>query len=136
LSALSVLTNNPGTPDEDVIKKIGSDKASSYQNVYEPLELSLPGSSLRSIFATQEKSCFQENPTCGRSTRWVTFCASNSRPPLIIPTALDLLEKMLAFDPGDRITVLEALEHPWLAAYHDVSDEPECPTTFEKWRKI
>jgi mitogen-activated protein kinase 7 len=43
---------------------------------------------------------------------------------------------MLAFDPGDRITVLEALEHPWLAAYHDVSDEPECPTTFEKWRKI
>lgn len=55
---------------------------------------------------------------------------------LTLSAALDLLEKMLAFDPGDRITVLEALEHPWLAAYHDVSDEPECPKTFEKWRKI
>jgi mitogen-activated protein kinase 7 len=43
---------------------------------------------------------------------------------------------MLAFDPDDRITVLEALEHPCLAAYHDVDDEPECPTRFEKWRKI
>jgi hypothetical protein len=66
----------------------------------------------------------------------VSLCANKSRLLLIIPTALDLLEKMLAFDPGDRITVLDALDHPWLAAYHDISDEPECPTTFEKWRKI
>ncbi|KAG6812746.1 hypothetical protein H0H92_000792 [Tricholoma furcatifolium] len=43
---------------------------------------------------------------------------------------------MLAFDPNDRITVPEALEHPWLAAYHDESDEPECPVKFEKWRQI
>ena len=55
---------------------------------------------------------------------------------LIFPAALDLLEKMLAFDPSDRITVSGALDHPWLTAYHDLSDEPECPTTFEKWRKI
>lgn len=51
-------------------------------------------------------------------------------------TALDLLAKMLAFDPMDRITVPEALEHPWLASYHDEEDEPNCPETFEKWRKI
>jgi len=56
--------------------------------------------------------------------------------PLADLQALDLLEKMLAFDPGDRITVPEALEHPWVAAYHDVDDEPECPTKFEKWRKV
>ncbi|KAF5351594.1 hypothetical protein D9758_007165 [Tetrapyrgos nigripes] len=43
---------------------------------------------------------------------------------------------MLAFDPDDRITVPEALEHPWLSAYHDVADEPECPNKFEKWRFI
>jgi hypothetical protein len=43
---------------------------------------------------------------------------------------------MLAFDPMDRITVLGALEHPWLASYHDEEDEPNCPETFEKWRKI
>lgn len=50
--------------------------------------------------------------------------------------ALDLLGKMLAFDPSDRITVLQALEHPWLASYHDEADEPECPEKFEKWREI
>jgi hypothetical protein len=43
---------------------------------------------------------------------------------------------MLTFDPSARITVLGALEHPWLASYHDVNDEPECPQKFEKWRKI
>jgi serine/threonine protein kinase len=51
-------------------------------------------------------------------------------------SALDLLGKMLAFDPSDRITVPEALEHPWLAAYHDESDEPVCPEPFRKWQAI
>ena len=51
-------------------------------------------------------------------------------------SALDLLEKMLAFDPSERITVPEALEHPWLAAYHDESDEPDCPEPFRKWQAI
>lgn len=43
---------------------------------------------------------------------------------------------MLTFDPDDRITVPQALEHPWLSSYHDVDDEPSCPKTFEKWRHI
>lgn len=43
---------------------------------------------------------------------------------------------MLSFDPSSRITVPEALEHPWLSGYHDVNDEPECPTKFERWRDI
>ena len=43
---------------------------------------------------------------------------------------------MLSFDPSDRITVPEALEHPWLAAYHDESDEPVCPEPFRKWQAI
>jgi len=43
---------------------------------------------------------------------------------------------MLTFDPAARITVPEALEHPWLASYHDINDEPECPAKFEKWRQI
>ncbi|KIK60367.1 hypothetical protein GYMLUDRAFT_85374 [Collybiopsis luxurians FD-317 M1] len=50
--------------------------------------------------------------------------------------ALDLLKGMLSFDPDERITVPEALEHPWLAAYHDVKDEPECTQPFDKWRYI
>ncbi|KAH0288559.1 mitogen-activated protein kinase spm1 [Aureobasidium namibiae CBS 147.97] len=47
------------------------------------------------------------------------------------PDALDLLEKMLAFVPAKRITTEEALEHPYLAIWHDPSDEPACPTKFD-----
>jgi mitogen-activated protein kinase 7 len=47
------------------------------------------------------------------------------------PDALDLLDRMLAFDPSRRISVEAALEHPYLAIWHDASDEPDCPTTFD-----
>lgn len=46
------------------------------------------------------------------------------------PDALDLLDRMLAFDPSSRITVEQALEHPYLQIWHDASDEPDCPATF------
>lgn len=46
------------------------------------------------------------------------------------PDALDLLDQMLAFDPSSRISVERALEHPYLQIWHDASDEPDCPTTF------
>lgn len=38
--------------------------------------------------------------------------------------ALDLLEKLLAFNPVKRINVEEALRHPYLEPYHDPEDEP------------
>jgi serine/threonine protein kinase len=47
------------------------------------------------------------------------------------PDALDLLDKMLAFDPAFRTSVEEALEHRYLQIWHDASDEPICPTTFD-----
>lgn len=40
------------------------------------------------------------------------------------PLGIDLLSKLLVFDPLDRYTVQEALEHPYLAVYHDPGDEP------------
>lgn len=43
------------------------------------------------------------------------------------PLALDLLSKMLTFDPEKRITVVEALKHPYLATYHVPKDEPDAP---------
>lgn len=50
--------------------------------------------------------------------------------PRVSPMALDLIEKMLTFDPNKRITAEEALAHPYLANLHDISDEPTCPTPF------
>ncbi|CAN1157324.1 Mitogen-activated protein kinase 4 [Linum perenne] len=44
--------------------------------------------------------------------------------------AVDLLEKMLVFDPNRRITVDEALCHPYLAPLHDINEEPVCPRPF------
>uniref|UniRef100_A0A8C7IPU5 Mitogen-activated protein kinase n=1 Tax=Oncorhynchus kisutch TaxID=8019 RepID=A0A8C7IPU5_ONCKI len=46
--------------------------------------------------------------------------------------ALDLLGRMLTFNPIKRITVEEALAHPYLEQYYDPTDEPvaEEPFTF------
>uniref|UniRef100_A0A8I6GKL7 mitogen-activated protein kinase n=1 Tax=Rattus norvegicus TaxID=10116 RepID=A0A8I6GKL7_RAT len=38
--------------------------------------------------------------------------------------ALDLLDQMLTFNPNKRITVEEALTHPYLEQYYDPTDEP------------
>ncbi|KAJ0111656.1 hypothetical protein Patl1_00492 [Pistacia atlantica] len=46
------------------------------------------------------------------------------------PGIVDLLEKMLVFDPIRRITVDEALCHPYLAPLHDINEEPVCPRPF------
>uniref|UniRef100_A0A0D6R235 Mitogen-activated protein kinase n=1 Tax=Araucaria cunninghamii TaxID=56994 RepID=A0A0D6R235_ARACU len=40
------------------------------------------------------------------------------------PVAINLLDRMLCFDPHKRITVTEALEHPYLSMLHDPSLEP------------
>ncbi|KAJ7155525.1 kinase-like protein [Mycena crocata] len=50
--------------------------------------------------------------------------------------AIELLSHMLTFDPDQRFTVAEALEHPWLNGYHEPEEEPECPEVFEKWKAI
>lgn len=38
-------------------------------------------------------------------------------------SALDLLDKMLTFNPHKRIEVEAALAHPYLEQYYDPSDE-------------
>ncbi|GMN36163.1 hypothetical protein TIFTF001_005790 [Ficus carica] len=67
--------------------------------------------------------------------------------PHVHPAAIDLVEKMLTFDPRQRITVQvhkscgfpniyqsvtveDALAHPYLTSLHDISDEPVCLSPF------
>lgn len=40
------------------------------------------------------------------------------------PLAIDLLEKLMVFDPSKRLTAKEALKHPYMSNYHDPLDEP------------
>eukprot|EP00045_Choanoeca_perplexa_P005470 m.46338 g.46338 ORF g.46338 m.46338 type:complete len:367 (+) comp13139_c0_seq2:347-1447(+) len=44
--------------------------------------------------------------------------------------ALDLLQRMLTFNPDHRITVEEALAHPFLEQYYDPADEPVSDQPF------
>jgi serine/threonine protein kinase len=44
--------------------------------------------------------------------------------PKASPTAIDLLKKIMVFNPQKRITVEEALKHPYLADLHFPEDEP------------
>ncbi|XP_042471039.1 mitogen-activated protein kinase 2-like [Zingiber officinale] len=53
----------------------------------------------------------------------------HSRFPTMSSGAIDLLEKMLVFDPSKRITADEALCHPYLASLH-IDGESVCPTPF------
>jgi mitogen-activated protein kinase 1/3 len=46
------------------------------------------------------------------------------------PLCLDLLEKMLVFNPHERITVEEALQHPYLKQLHNPQTEYACVEPF------
>eukprot|EP00586_Coscinodiscus_wailesii_P012982 CAMPEP_0172499648 /NCGR_PEP_ID=MMETSP1066-20121228/129164_1 /TAXON_ID=671091 /ORGANISM="Coscinodiscus wailesii, Strain CCMP2513" /LENGTH=492 /DNA_ID=CAMNT_0013273507 /DNA_START=546 /DNA_END=2024 /DNA_ORIENTATION=- len=47
------------------------------------------------------------------------------------PDALDLLQRMLTVHPRKRITVSDALKHPFLAALHSPDDEPVADRPFD-----
>ncbi|CAL9213314.1 unnamed protein product [Arabidopsis halleri] len=53
-----------------------------------------------------------------------------ARFPNMSVNAVDLLQKMLVFDPNRRITVDEALSHPYLAPLHENNEEPVCVRPF------
>ena len=38
---------------------------------------------------------------------------------------------MLVFDPRRRLTVSDALKHPFFESLHQEADEPVCPTHFD-----
>ncbi|XP_057977987.1 mitogen-activated protein kinase homolog NTF3-like [Malania oleifera] len=43
------------------------------------------------------------------------------------PLAIDLLERMLVFDPSKRITAADALQHPYMFDLYDTSCDPPAP---------
>lgn len=47
------------------------------------------------------------------------------------PLALDLLSKMLVFNPNKRITIEECIAHEYFEGRHDPDDEPLCKEPFD-----
>lgn len=64
-----------------------------------------------------------------RSRRYIESLPYSSGTPLLTlfpgadPVGLDLLAKMLVFEPNKRITVAKALKHPYLGDWHDPGTE-------------
>eukprot|EP00271_Cylindrocystis_brebissonii_P015231 TRINITY_DN374_c1_g2_i1.p1 TRINITY_DN374_c1_g2~~TRINITY_DN374_c1_g2_i1.p1 ORF type:complete len:382 (-),score=61.11 TRINITY_DN374_c1_g2_i1:953-2098(-) len=64
--------------------------------------------------------------------RYINSLPRHARMPLaarfpdMAPMAIDLMSRMLVFDPRQRMTVEDALNHPYLATLHDINDEPIC----------
>lgn len=48
---------------------------------------------------------------------WKKICPNSS------DEAIDLLSKMIKFDPDERITSADALKHPFLKEYHEYIEE-------------
>jgi serine/threonine protein kinase len=55
---------------------------------------------------------------------WQSVCPHASE------TAIDLLSKLLLFDPKKRLTAQQALDHPYFGFLHDPEDEPSSSRTF------
>ncbi|XP_069591179.1 mitogen-activated protein kinase 7 [Ranitomeya imitator] len=79
---------------------------------------------IRAIGAERVRAYIQSLPT-RQPVPWTDLYPQGDR------KALDLLSKMLRFDPRERISVGEALRHPFLSKYHDPDDEPECIPAFD-----
>ena len=56
----------------------------------------------------------QKNPTMGSFD--ILFPGAD-------PAALDLVKKLMTFNPEKRLTAEEALKHPYLQVLHDPNDE-------------
>ncbi len=78
------------------------------------------------MYFVSKQECRQAIRSMGRrtATPWKRLF------PNAEPSALDLLGKLLTFDPAKRLTVEEALRHPYVSEYHDASREPTCGSSF------
>ncbi|KLT40954.1 kinase-like protein [Cutaneotrichosporon oleaginosum] len=99
---LNLILGVLGTPDDDTLKRMSSEKARAYLKT---LPYS-PRVALEDVFPDAEHD------------------------------AVDLLSKLLVFDPDERIDVTTALQHPYVGTYHDPADEPSCPAVFDKWEEV
>jgi len=85
----------------------------------------------------QKKIIYMSIPLVNeRARNYVSLLPVRKRTPWkqLYPTASDLslnmLDYLLTFNPHRRVSVEEALKHPYLAQYYDPSDEPIAPHPF------
>jgi len=59
------------------------------------------------------------------------FVPLNTKMPNAHPKSLKLLQKMLQWNPSERISVQAALKDLYLNEYHNPLDEPDCTSQLD-----
>ena len=123
---LKLIIKTLGPPSEDDLTFITSHKARAYIRALPPAEVrrSMLSSSILEV----------GHQISGKLPLSLVYSASlpkkvdfQKKFPEADPLAIDLMQKMMQFDPRKRCTVVEALKHPWLAQLHDEAAEPFAP---------
>jgi p38 MAP kinase len=128
VNQFSIITELLGTPPEEVIQTICSENVSSSRAPHLGHDLS---------FFSRDTAMLMNRVVGPQTLRFVQSLPKREPVPFAQkfrgadPQALDLLEKMLVFDPRKRIDATQALAHEYLAPYHDPTDEPVAPEPFD-----
>ncbi|CAF1230856.1 unnamed protein product [Rotaria sp. Silwood1] len=113
-----------GTPDITTLHELATEEPRKYISRLKPK----PKQDFNRLFG------FQYDP------------ATNERISGVSPKGVDLLDRLLSFDPRQRPTAQEALAHPFLKTYHSPEDEPtanpvvdehqDAEYSVAKWKSI
>lgn len=103
-----------------------------------PDELDLTSIGKTNIFLIEKRKAkfFNVFPVNERARNYVSLLPSRKRTPWkqLFPNgselALNMLDCLLTFNPNRRVTVEEALKHPYLSQYYDPLDEPTASHPF------
>lgn len=118
MNQFSIITELLGTPTDDVLGTIRSENV-SYTMMISALRLlvltNVGIQTLRFIHSLprRQRVPFSEKLRCNDGS------------------ALDLLERILVFDPRKRINASGCLAHKYLEPYHDPKDEPVAAEIFD-----
>ena len=82
-----------------------------------------PETFTNNVGSARVKSYLEQLPQRERVKMNVLFPGANK-------DALDLLDQMLKLNPSGRISVEDALAHPYFSSHHDLDDEPESLEKF------
>lgn len=137
----SIITELLGTPPEDVIQTIASENVSVFGS-YPAFALTVAADPEVRPEPTEARArAVQREAALSRSSRCVSthlhlhlrhlLLVQKPSSHIYVHTAIDLLEKMLVFDPRKRINATESLAHEYVAPYHDPTDEPEAAEVFD-----
>ena len=119
VNQFSIITELLGTPPDDVIQTIASENVGHI-----PLILRSGYKFVGQRLTIQTLRFVQSLPKREKIPFTTKFANAD-------PLSLDLLEKMLVFDPRTRISATESLSHEYLAPYHDPTDEPAAQEVFD-----